>query len=206
MGKRSIGLNVLFPLIYKVVAVDLDVFFNWLTKNQDPSLAAKLQKKWASTYTDNRLLIRKDIYKALKHKSVLDLTKIPRVPDKNISISHCPIMGGYILSDRPVGIDFEQYRRISLKLVERVIAKEEGVFFKDYPYQILWTIKESAYKALHLQNIPVTEIKIKKIEVIKVDSELSVYKSLCDIKDQKAVNYSVINEELDLVCSVSYEI
>lgn len=183
-------------------------FLDWLNKNQDPSLSYHFQKKWASTYTDNRLLIRKDLYKKLKHKPLLDLTELPKAPDKNISISHCPIMGGYVLSDRFVGLDFEQLRRISLKLVQRILSKSEEKFLKDSPHQILWTIKESAYKTLRLQDVPVSEIQISTIEDNEIDelNGLRVYKSRCHVQKQSTINYSIICEDLDLVCSVSYEI
>lgn len=185
-------------------------FEAWMNKNEDPSLALKVQKKWNSTYTDYRLLIRKDLAKRLGAPEILDLSDFPKNLSRNISISHSPIFGGYALSDRPMGLDVEQLRRISLHLVKRVCQPEELKWLEKNPLwsPCVWTLKEASYKALRLTEEVLSEIVVK--DIIEVDKPEGfagqILSSECSYKKQKLKALSVFSEEFDVVASISYPV
>ena len=79
---------------------------------------------------------------------VLALSTPPRVSFASISISHCPTLGGFAFSPGRVGIgfDLEELSRLSISAIERVSTSEEIASAPDRT--LLWSAKESAYKAL----------------------------------------------------------
>lgn len=187
-----------------------DHFYKWVRQNQDPSLTLKIEKKWSSTYTDNRLLIRKDLFKKFNVPAILNLDDFPKNLDQNVSISHCPVFGGYALSDRPVGLDIEQWQRISTPLVKRICdeAIEKNIIEKcPDDVAVLWSAKESAYKSLRRAEGQISEIKIRTFEKVASErSSLWFYKIKCEYQKQTIKCFGFIDEEIDLVGALSYPI
>ena len=105
-----------------------------------------LNLKWAAVYSEHRLNIRRQIYKKTKDKSVLDLTSTPCLRQGFVSISHCPVVGGFGYSNQKIGFDLEQYQRLSPGLISRISSPEEYDVLKSFYRPSLWTIKESVYK------------------------------------------------------------
>lgn len=192
------------------------VFYKWIRENQDPTLTLKVERKWSSIYTDNRLLLRKDLFKRFQHPSLLNLEEVPKNLDQNVSISHCPVYGGYVISDRPVGFDLEQLKRVSLPLVKRICDEKELELLEDHQENraIFWSTKESAYKAMRKTEGQITEIIMKSIEVIKSvviegeDLELGdgvcFFKILSHYKKHSIKTLALIDQEHDLVAAISY--
>lgn len=73
----------------------------------------------------------------------------PRIPGVSISISHCPILGGFIFShDKNIslGLDVEKMDRVSLQLVQRVSDFDEVNEAPEVSF--LWVAKEAAFKCI----------------------------------------------------------
>ena len=82
---------------------------------------------------------------------IVNLSKLELVPHTSfasISISHCPTMGGYVITPAPhcVGFDLELSSRVSPTLVERISSSDEFVESPDNAS--LWVAKEASFKAL----------------------------------------------------------
>lgn len=95
-------------------------------------LKMHVSSDWASSVPNFRKKIKKEIINSTD----------------NISISHCPLMGGFGMSSSwEIGFDLEVKSRCSLKLVERISPelKEESVF-KDGLFHFIWSIKEAGFK------------------------------------------------------------
>ena len=72
----------------------------------------------------------------------------PYIPDVSISISHCPLLGGYIFSlDKNVslGLDIEKARRVNRSIQHVSSQKEMG---ESPVNSLLWVAKESAFKCV----------------------------------------------------------
>ncbi len=139
---------------------------------------------WASTYTDHRLKIRKNLYRQTKNKSVLDLQNIPKLENQFVSISHCPKIGGYVIADQNIGLDIEQFQRLSLSLISRISSDSERSLFEKSDLAAIWTIKESVFKCSQGLCKTMTEVQIEKVEsyknkdfkILKVNSKLNNFK------------------------------
>ena len=73
----------------------------------------------------------------------------PQMAGMSISLSHCPLMGGFIFStgaDTSLGLDIEQSDRVRWPAVARV-SREEEVREAPHP-SLLWCAKEAAVKSL----------------------------------------------------------
>ncbi|MCO5113615.1 MAG: 4'-phosphopantetheinyl transferase superfamily protein [Bdellovibrionaceae bacterium] len=193
-----------------------EMFCKWITETQDPSLSLKIERKWSSIYTDNRLLLRKDLYKRFQHPALLNLDEVPKNLGQNVSISHCPVYGGYVVSDRPIGFDLEQWKRVSHPLVKRTCDETELALLEDYieDRAIFWSTKESAYKALRKTEGQITEIKLKTIEKITsleisnqevhLSEGVFYYKVLSHYKKQAIKTFAFMDQQHDLVGAISY--
>lgn len=174
--------------------------------------------KWASTYSEHRIKLRKQLYKYTKNKSVLDLTKRPNLPDQSISISHCPKIGGFVVSKKNIGLDLEQYQRLSQNLIKRISDNSEHKYFDDESYQIIWTIKEAVFKASQGKVKVISDIKVlnnqknqpnleetQNIEAFKI-SDLIYFKSEAEVQNLKFKVYSMVSKCDDICLSVAFEI
>ncbi len=181
--------------------------FEYISK-QVPGLEFHLNVKWASTYTDHRLNIRRHLYKKTKNKIVLDLKHIPKALNiKNesdqvyVCISHCPVLGGFLLSEKPIGFDLEQKQRLSPGLLQRISdAKERQIL----PHQIqpaLWTIKESVYKLSDTANSNMVGVTICASEVVQD----FILKTESDFNGKIYITWTLLADPEDLCLSVSIE-
>ena len=74
----------------------------------------------------------------------------PHLPGIPISLSHCPLMGGFVFSvgeeTAGLGLDIEQDDRVGAELVARIAGKREC---EESPRpSLLWVAKEAALKGL----------------------------------------------------------
>lgn len=141
--------------------------FPFQTQSRDP-----FEKK-----TKNRLDLRTALYSFLKDKKnfifedVLDLRNVPQkipTPGKDFysSLSHTDTIGVFVLNSRPVGVDFEDRQRIQRNLVERVCKKAELELISNF--QLLWSIKEAAFKAIPfiVQPKTITDITVSSVTIL----------------------------------------
>ena len=103
-----------------------------------------------------RLYLRKTLVNYLeRHISIKNKQELltpgekPYHPSASISISHCKILGGFIVSFDPqtlIGLDIEEILRVKLTLTNRISQKEE---ITEAPQiALLWVAKESALKCI----------------------------------------------------------
>ena len=76
---------------------------------------------------------------------------LPERPDLHISVSHTKGLVCCAVSERPVGVDCETYREVSLRAAERVCTKGELEYLRAEKtpcarFLTLWTLKESISK------------------------------------------------------------
>lgn len=107
---------------------------------------------------NNRGLLREALRLALQDETwaafvsteelaaVLDLNHVPHFSQISVSISHTASLGGFAISQRPVGFDLEAQSRISDRAVRRVSSDAEVAAAPSPAH--LWVAKEAAYKAL----------------------------------------------------------
>lgn len=85
------------------------------------------------------------------NKTCLSLSKPGsslRNPIAAISISHCPVFGGFVFSfdkGASLGFDVEIKKRVSAKALSRISTKKE-LAAAPSPPAALWTAKEAAFK------------------------------------------------------------
>ena len=177
--------------------------------DQVPGLEFHLDSKWASTYVDHRLNIRRHLYKKTKLKSVLDLDQIPKTlklkedPEnfKFVSISHSPILGGFVLSSNQIGFDLEQNQRLSHSLLQRISNQDERQMLPQQMQSALWTIKESVYKCPENISSNMVAVKIKSAEIL----EDKYLQTISQFNSKNYLTLSLISDETDLCLSVSIE-
>ncbi len=149
---------------------------------------------YGSQSSEHRHLIRQTIatefgenWSELERQNFLDLQQIPKMPKLFASISHTHDHGVWIVGPRPVGIDLEQTSRISEKIIARVCSAEEishttKLFGSPL---VLWTAKESAFKALYRAS----QIRVlSEIEILwdkKGEISLGKYFSLSESETKK---------------------
>ena len=85
----------------------------------------------------------------------------------NFSISHCPELGCYALcASSAIGIDVESRKRIiSPRAYKRIATQSEQKL--DIPAIVLWTFKESSWKALKGGQQPLTALDITIVSCTK---------------------------------------
>lgn len=102
----------------------------------------------------NRLNIRLGIVESnllteAENKNILDLNQIPKSGSYYFSISHSDVIGGYVQSDRIIGLDIERTDRVQRRIIQRVSTEKEMAEAPGPDY--LWTAKEAVFKALSLE-------------------------------------------------------
>ena len=89
-----------------------------------------------------------------------------------ISVSHCPVLGGFVFSFNQkitLGLDMEQSHRVNEQLMGRLSKTEELQKAPDPSF--LWAAKEAAFKCLTLeQNRLIKHISITEWEKTASDS------------------------------------
>ena len=144
-------------------------------------LEAHIHQNMGSKNNGHRQLIREDIVSNFKKQlsyeeqvQILNLDLIPSSRSVNISISHCPDLGGYVASNEKVGFDIEDPSRLKQEIIQRVATPEEIAL--THNSKMLWTMKEAALKALHNINLIITDIQIIQIESHS-ETELWTYRA-----------------------------
>jgi phosphopantetheinyl transferase (holo-ACP synthase) len=151
--------------------------------------------------TKNRFDLRTALYNYLKEtkkfvfEDALDLRNVPQKfggPDKDYysSLSHTDEIGVFAVDSYPIGIDYENKDRIKKEIVERVCIKDELNLSSDF--QILWSIKEAAFKAIPfiVQPKTMTDITVTKITSLQ-NKLLNGYHSFsfsADLKKASSTN------------------
>lgn len=138
-----------------------------------------LNTNWGSDNSNNRALIREKIKFFLNNEkniynSVMNLATLPQSEDFHISISHCKMLGGFVLSNEkaPIGIDIEMSERVKLKTVQRISNHFDHL---DFPSPAeLWTAKESSFKVIKKYN-PKTISQISITQWEKTNSSFNKF-------------------------------
>ncbi len=119
----------------------------------EPGVLGRISAEWASDRADHRRLIRESLRRDLgltsaEHDRLSDLKLRPSVSGWSISISHCPLAGGWLArkSQDGLGFDLEDSTRIREPLVNRIAGPGELGGCPD-PRR-LWVAKEAYFKAL----------------------------------------------------------
>lgn len=166
-----------------------------------------LDLKSASTYSDHRLKLRKALYRKTKIKNVLNLNHFPNIDPKYVSLSHCPVMGGFVISQQPVGLDLEQYQRLSSSVLKRISKDEEQKLFTENQMKALWTVKESVYKCEKSFESNIPSVKILSKEVLESpNKELQgvFLKTTSEFKGKAFTSLSYLNADEDICLSISF--
>ena len=118
-----------------------------------------------------------------------------------ISVSHCPVLGGFIFSFNrkiSVGLDMEQSHRVNEQLIGRLSKAEE---LKQAPDpSLLWAAKEAAFKCTTEQNLLVKHVFISEWTRTAPDS----YHFHFQIKNQNTKGHGVafLIKDLALGCAL----
>lgn len=79
-----------------------------------------------------------------------NLEELPSLPDWSVSISHCPVLGGFAATRREkgqIGFDLESNRRVSEQIIKYVMFTPEELARAPGP-GLLWVAKEATFKSL----------------------------------------------------------
>lgn len=129
--------------------MDLEQKLSFIRKETGlKNLKLILDKAFCSKAPDFRIALRRHLsVKTDNDPKVLVLDALPQLKSLDVSISHCPLTGGYLLAEKPwsVGLDLEASSRVELKHVQRLSQTSEQDFLMDPA--TLWTAKEAAFKA-----------------------------------------------------------
>ena len=129
-----------------------------------PDLLTRFDRVWSSGQPEYRLRLREALAKQVASKSdwqqALNLDRPPRLQECSVSISHSPLLGGFLLSSQShIGFDIEQQARISSAVIRRICSEEECAQAPQLNF--LWSAKEAAYKSLIAPLQPETTSEIR---------------------------------------------
>ncbi len=142
-------------------------------------LILNIQSYWNSLVENHRRLIRLDLYNQLKQfkhpipspSNILNLNSHPTTPHFSISISHCPLAGGYALVPKPyqIGIDIEDSNRLTESVINRISTADER---QASPSMCaLWVAKEASFKVI--QN----DLNLKTFSKVKITQWVNIKKN-----------------------------
>jgi phosphopantetheinyl transferase (holo-ACP synthase) len=126
-----------------------------------PSLVFKTNAAWSARLPNCRAQIRAAVSQ-LVGESVEDLSSIPDSSKMSISISHCPGLGGFALTEKPacIGLDLEVASRVDQKHIARMASPVE---LEQMPSPAhLWAAKEAVFKCLRgpMQPLILTDLVV----------------------------------------------
>ncbi len=122
----------------------------------------------------------------------------------HVSISHKGDLAIGAVSSRPIGVDMETYRPVSMRMQKYYLATDEQVYFADkYGDRgaiIAWTIKESYLKALGTGfilsplsfTIAIDEIESNQFSVLNKDNARERVHIRTEEYGDQCVSYSVL--------------
>ena len=92
----------------------------------------------------------------------------PQNPVTSISVSHCPVAGGFVFSFNKkisLGLDMEQSHRVSLPVISRISTREE---IRQAPARsLLWTAKEAVFKCVTSEKTDHKNLLLKDMLISK---------------------------------------
>lgn len=97
------------------------------------------------------------------HESGVPYIKIGDKKIESISISHSREYALLAVAphEQCIGVDIEEYRPQLRRVAEKFLSEEEReLFTTDEALLQAWTLKEAAYKALHIPGLALTDIHI----------------------------------------------
>ncbi len=128
----------------------------------------ELRSNWNSNTVNYRKRIRRWMFKKSYDESVLDINHVPLKYGEygSYSISHCEDLGGaLIVKNGTAGLDVECSERITEGIKQKLELKNEEKL--GVPADIMWVIKEAAFKANQKKLNTVFEIEIQKFQKIR---------------------------------------
>ncbi len=127
----------------------------------NPFLQLDLRPEWSSLNENHREHIK---------------ARLNQPGVQSSSISHCPNMGGFVASHKPVrlGLDVEENVRVTDEILQRMFSKNEIALCPER--KALWTAKEALFKALKEEGQPAVLSDLPELEWVKVDTDLPIYK------------------------------
>lgn len=127
-----------------------------------------IRNNWNSNTVNYRHRIRRWLFKKSYDESVMDINQIPfgYGQEGSYSISHCEDLGGAIIvKNGIVGLDFETSSRIHSRIQQKLELKNEQPL--RVPADIMWVIKEAAFKANQKNLNTIFQIEIKKFKKLR---------------------------------------
>lgn len=120
-----------------------------LCRLRDRDFQFRVNAQWGSGLEDGRGRLRADIRSTLlPNEDISHLNARPRMNSHSVSISHTQGLGGWVSVRRPlrVGFDIERAERLTPEVIRRISTPDE--INRSPDYRLIWTAKESAFKAL----------------------------------------------------------
>lgn len=125
---------------------------------------------WSSRHEGHRQAVRNEVLRAFQLRGwslphhLLEPGSLPSVDDPPMSVSHCPLAGGFALTapstNVSIGYDLEATERVTAPIVSRISEPDELATAPD-PAS-LWVAKEATFKALprSIQPLVTSQIEI----------------------------------------------
>lgn len=177
----------------------------------DPTLQVVVSDQWNSTEREYRTLIRHHLgdhfaphFTKQQWAQLYDLNSLPVSLKGNFSISHNQAIGGFSYSDMKHGFDVEVKKRISTAILKR--TSNEIEYLNAPVPEFLWVAKESAFKALSVQN---STLLLPDLVCLDWQSHYENQIYSFRIKSQKTLefhhNRGFIFSENDILFSIYYQ-
>lgn len=171
----------------------------------DPTLRLEVRPEFSSAHTNYREEIRRAIAHELgASERIFDLSRpLLKVGDRSVSISHCPTLGGFVHSLRPIGFDVEASDRVRPAAISRISKPEEADGAPSFA--ALWAAKEAAFKALqHAETKPelLSQIEIGLWKTSEIGSQIGTFSlaNLSDFSSRGALG-CVIGQKEHVLCT-----
>ena len=118
------------------------------TWNARKKLRKLLVKELKISYSTLKKTLPEDFFRKHCEKLLTPGTR-PNCSFAAISVSHCPVLGGFVFSfnrEISLGLDMEQSHRVNEQLIGRLSKAEELRQAPDH--SLLWAAKEAAFKCM----------------------------------------------------------
>ena len=123
-----------------------------------------------------------------------------------ISVSHCPVLGGFVFSFNKkisLGLDMEQSHRVSLSVINRISTREE---VKQAPARsLLWTAKEAVFKCVTSEETDHKNLLLKDMLILKWEqrgTESRLFQFQVKNSDIKGYGVAFLTDNLAFSCSI----
>ncbi len=146
-----------------------------------------IKEGWQSGSSEHRQVLRSALLTALKEPgrfphlklaakdedNINDLTAPPQIEHFSISVSHCPLVGGFVICpihDGHVGLDLEDRTKVTPEIVARMCSEEETFLAPDPA--LLWAAKEATFKSLLKASQPKALSEIVLLNWYTIESKI----------------------------------